>query len=184
MKKLLIATIFATATLTANAQWYVQGDVGASNIEIGEDSGVNDTVFSPRVSVGYDFGNWRIAGDYTHYGTANYSGYDGYYNAEISLKTNSLGLSAFYDFDLQSNFTPYVGARVSYNQFKLNASLNTPYSYRYSDSASESRVGLGLILGAQYKIDEKISLNFNIEGNKLASDVTQVGAGLGLRYNF
>ncbi|EMT6670277.1 outer membrane beta-barrel protein, partial [Neisseria gonorrhoeae] len=92
----------------------------------------------PRVSVGYDFGGWRIAADYARYRKWN----NNKYSVSIKnlrthesngnrqdLKTenqengtfhavSSLGLSAVYDFKLNDKFKPYIGARVSYGHVR------------------------------------------------------------------
>ncbi|EMT2632267.1 outer membrane beta-barrel protein [Neisseria gonorrhoeae] len=90
----------------------------------------------PRVSVGYDFGGWRIAADYARYRKWN----DNKYSVDIKelenknknkrdLKTenqengsfhavSSLGLSAVYDFKLNDKFKPYIGARVAYGHVR------------------------------------------------------------------
>ncbi|HFB2480142.1 TPA: opacity family porin, partial [Neisseria gonorrhoeae] len=95
----------------------------------------------PRVSVGYDFGGWRIAADYARYRKWNNSKYSvsikelgrndktssGKKN-HLNIKTqktehqengtfhatSSLGLSAIYDFKLNDKFKPYIGVRVAY----------------------------------------------------------------------
>ncbi|HFC3076496.1 TPA: opacity family porin, partial [Neisseria gonorrhoeae] len=92
----------------------------------------------PRVSVGYDFGGWRIAADYARYRKWNNSKYS------VSIKelqrrtsngnrrdrktenqengsfhaASSLGLSAVYDFKLNDKFKPYIGARVAYGHVR------------------------------------------------------------------
>ncbi|ENW5441765.1 outer membrane beta-barrel protein [Neisseria gonorrhoeae] len=90
----------------------------------------------PRVSVGYDFGGWRVAADYARYRKWN----DNKYSVDIKelenknknkrdLKTenqengsfhavSSLGLSAVYDFKLNDKFKPYIGARVAYGHVR------------------------------------------------------------------
>ncbi|ENX3324291.1 opacity family porin [Neisseria gonorrhoeae] len=92
----------------------------------------------PRVSVGYDFGGWRIAADYARYRKWNNNKYS--VNIEnvqiredngnrIDRKTenqengsfhavSSLGLSAVYDFKLNDKFKPYIGARVAYGHVR------------------------------------------------------------------
>ncbi|WP_256347956.1 opacity family porin [Neisseria gonorrhoeae] len=92
----------------------------------------------PRVSVGYDFGSWRIAADYARYRKWNNSKYSvNIKNVRIresngirqDLKTenqengtfhavSSLGLSAVYDFKLNDKFKPYIGARVAYGHVR------------------------------------------------------------------
>ncbi|EMT3522991.1 Opacity protein opA54, partial [Neisseria gonorrhoeae] len=92
----------------------------------------------PRVSVGYDFGGWRIAADYARYRKWNNNKYS--VNTKlvrenkdngnrIDRKTenqengtfhavSSLGLSAVYDFKLNDKFKPYIGARVAYGHVR------------------------------------------------------------------
>ncbi|WP_082299142.1 opacity family porin [Neisseria gonorrhoeae] len=89
----------------------------------------------PRVSVGYDFGGWRIAADYARYRKWNNSKYSVNIK-ELKNNTNkkdqktenqengtfhavsSLGLSTVYDFDTGSRFKPYIGARVAYGHVR------------------------------------------------------------------
>ncbi|AKP14902.1 Outer membrane protein P.IIC precursor [Neisseria gonorrhoeae] len=99
----------------------------------------------PRVSVGYDFGGWRIAADYARYRKWNNNKYSvnikelgrndktssgsrGHLNIQ-TRKTehqengtfhavSSLGLSTIYDFDTGSRFKPYIGARVAYGHVR------------------------------------------------------------------
>ncbi|MEF1417205.1 opacity family porin, partial [Neisseria gonorrhoeae] len=80
------------------------------------------------VSVGYDFGSWRIAADYARYRkwrsnkySVNIENVKNHDNGNrIDRKTenqengtfhavSSLGLSAVYDFDTGSRFKPYAG---------------------------------------------------------------------------
>ncbi|EMU4838467.1 outer membrane beta-barrel protein [Neisseria gonorrhoeae] len=97
----------------------------------------------PRVSVGYDFGGWRIAADYARYRKWNNNKYsvntkevlrNGNENSgnHLNIKTqktehqengtfhavSSLGLSAVYDFKLNDKFKPYIGARVAYGHVR------------------------------------------------------------------
>ncbi|ENX8526471.1 Opacity protein opA54, partial [Neisseria gonorrhoeae] len=96
----------------------------------------------PRVSVGYDFGGWRIAADYARYRKWNNSKYSvntkkvgenkdnkkritvtQYLESENQENgtfhaVSSLGLSAVYDFKLNDKFKPYIGARVSYGHVR------------------------------------------------------------------
>ncbi|HEZ4170108.1 TPA: outer membrane beta-barrel protein [Neisseria meningitidis] len=94
----------------------------------------------PRVSVGYDFGGWRIAADYASYRKWNNNKYsvntkevernnstgtDNWKELKTENQGNgsfhaasSLGLSAIYDFKLNDKFKPYIGARVAYGHVK------------------------------------------------------------------
>ncbi|WP_461213413.1 opacity family porin [Neisseria gonorrhoeae] len=97
----------------------------------------------PRVSVGYDFGGWRIAADYARYRKWNNNKYsvntkevlrneNKNSGGKLNIKTqktehqengtfhavSSLGLSAVYDFKLNDKFKPYIGARVAYGHVR------------------------------------------------------------------
>ncbi|HHF5122038.1 TPA: opacity family porin [Haemophilus influenzae] len=178
MKKLLIVTMLSTLALSAQAQWYVQGDLGASKIDITDLNSSDSPSFTQRISVGYAFDkNFRLAVDYTNYGkvTANYADV-----VDVSLKGKSLGLTGFYDFDL-ADFKPYVGVRVSTNEADVTA--NARY-YRIEAFATETRIGIGALAGVQYKLTDNVALNTNIEYNRLASNVSDVGVKAGLRFSF
>ncbi|EMT8516799.1 outer membrane beta-barrel protein [Neisseria gonorrhoeae] len=143
----------------------------------------------PRVSVGYDFGGWRIAADYARYRKWN----DNKYSVNIKKLENknkkktenqengsfhavsSLGLSAVYDFKLNDKFKPYIGARVAYGHVrhsidstkKITASAGgagSPASYKSTQDAhhqsnSIRRVGLGVIAGVGFDITPKLTLD-------------------------
>ncbi|HFA4972649.1 TPA: Opacity protein opA54, partial [Neisseria gonorrhoeae] len=92
----------------------------------------------PRVSVGYDFGGWRVAADYARYRKWNNNKYSVDIKNLLMRKDNgnrqdlktenqengtfhaasSLGLSTIYDFDTGSRFKPYIGARVAYGHVR------------------------------------------------------------------
>ncbi|EMU2582920.1 outer membrane beta-barrel protein [Neisseria gonorrhoeae] len=98
----------------------------------------------PRVSVGYDFGGWRIAADYARYRKWNNNKYSvdikelqrrrnsTSSSNHLNIKTqktehqengtfhaaSSLGLSTIYDFDTGSRFKPYIGMRVAYGHVR------------------------------------------------------------------
>ncbi|HFC4033403.1 TPA: opacity family porin [Neisseria gonorrhoeae] len=90
----------------------------------------------PRVSVGYDFGGWRIAADYARYRKWNNNKYSvniekgqEVHKNRIDRKTenqengsfhavSSLGLSAVYDFRPNDKFKPYIGMRVAYGHIR------------------------------------------------------------------
>ncbi|HFC3043480.1 TPA: opacity family porin [Neisseria gonorrhoeae] len=97
----------------------------------------------PRVSVGYDFGGWRIAADYARYRKWHNNKYsvsikelerndNKNSGGQLNIKhqktehqengtfhaASSLGLSTIYDFDTGSRFKPYIGARVAYGHVR------------------------------------------------------------------
>ncbi|ENX8686605.1 Opacity protein opA54 [Neisseria gonorrhoeae] len=90
----------------------------------------------PRVSVGYDFGSWRIAADYARYRKWNNNKYSVNIEKVQEVGKNrrdrktenqengsfhavsSLGLSAVYDFRPNDKFKPYIGVRVAYGHVR------------------------------------------------------------------
>ncbi|HEZ3210010.1 TPA: outer membrane beta-barrel protein [Neisseria meningitidis] len=155
---LFSSLLFSSAAQAASedgsrSPYYVQADLAYAAERITHDypkpTGANNTStvsdyfrnirahsIHPRVSVGYDFGGWRIAADYASYRKWNNNKYsvnikkgrETQHNRE-ELKTenqengtfhaaSSLGLSAIYDFKLNDKFKPYIGARVAYGHVK------------------------------------------------------------------
>ncbi|WP_238341089.1 opacity family porin [Neisseria gonorrhoeae] len=106
----------------------------------------------PRVSVGYDFGGWRIAADYARYRKWNNSKYSVSIEKVQEVGKNrrdrktvnqengtfhavsSLGLSAVYDFKLNDKFKPYIGARVAYGH--VRHSISTKKTTEFLTTAS------------------------------------------------
>ncbi|EMS6105739.1 outer membrane beta-barrel protein [Neisseria gonorrhoeae] len=90
----------------------------------------------PRVSVGYDFGGWRVAADYARYRKWNNNKYSVNIEKVQEVGKNrrdrktenqengsfhavsSLGLSAVYDFRPNDKFKPYIGVRVAYGHVR------------------------------------------------------------------
>lgn len=149
-KSLLVLSIGTCFALTANAHFYIQADLGVSKlksnvgvVEYSQRSGdvipasgapnyvegavpLDGTTYDQRLSLGYKFNPVRVALDYTHYSKIKqYHQYSaGWDKIEQShtLKLESTGLSAVYDFDMGSKFKPFIGMRVSFNR------LNSQYT--------------------------------------------------------
>ncbi|TNL17780.1 Opacity protein opA54 [Neisseria meningitidis] len=157
---LFSSLLFSSAAQAASedgsrSPYYVQADLAYAAERITHDypeaTGANNTStvsdyfrnirthsIHPRVSVGYDFGGWRIAADYARYRKWNNNKYSvNTKNVQVhksngnreDLKTenqengtfhavSSLGLSAVYDFDTGSRFKPYAGVRVAYGHVR------------------------------------------------------------------
>ncbi|HEZ2054828.1 TPA: outer membrane beta-barrel protein [Neisseria meningitidis] len=161
-QKTFSSLLFSSAAQAASkdngrSPYYVQADLAYAAERITHDypqaTGANNTStvsdyfrnirahsIHPRVSVGYDFGGWRIAADYASYRKWNNNKYS-VNTKEVQRNNNgnwqelktenqengsfhaasSLGLSAIYDFKLNNKFDkfkPYIGARVAYGHVK------------------------------------------------------------------
>ncbi|WP_249935768.1 opacity family porin, partial [Neisseria gonorrhoeae] len=115
----------------------------------------------PRVSVGYDFGGWRVAADYARYRKWNNSKYSVSIKelkrrknstsgggSQLNIKhrktehqengtfhaVSSLGLSAVYDFRPNDKFKPYIGVRVAYGH--VRHSISTKKTTEFLTTAS------------------------------------------------
>ena len=127
---------YVQADLTYAAE-RITHDYPADNAKVFDDSrDIKTHSTHPRLSVGYDFGNWRIALDYARYNTWRHSKHihaeqTKQYSPAVTAKTeidhtdkgtfkaeSNYGISAIYDFDTGTRFKPYVGARVGLGKIK------------------------------------------------------------------
>ncbi|HFC3953658.1 TPA: opacity family porin, partial [Neisseria gonorrhoeae] len=141
----------------------------------------------PRVSVGYDFGGWRIAADYARYRKWNNnkysvntkelgrndnstSGVRGHLNIQTQKTehqengtfhaVSSLGLSTIYDFDTGSRFKPYIGMRVAYGHVRhqvRSVQQETDIVTTYPQNAAPSVIKEGPIPQPAYHESRSIS---------------------------
>lgn len=204
MKKIVLATAIAALSTAVSAQYYVQGDVGYSKLEAKvDDLKIKDNATSYSIAAGKDVGNIRYQADYTNFGKLEHNGEDagglavvGNDAWETTLKAQSIGLSAIYDFQTVSGFTPYAGVRLGVNQLKYEEDLkystigvNGAYMVgSESYSGKDTKVGAGVLAGVQYTINPQLAVDVAAEYNHLGKveDIkfNQYGAKVGLRYNF
>ena len=165
MKKVLATLVAlslpAVVLADDNRGFYVQGDVGHSTLKTSDEGGkVSSKGFSPRLSAGYDFGDFRVAADYTHYKSHKESGrISGSTTYDAKAKFQSFGISAIYDINLQSPVKPYVGARVGLNHvsFDTKEYRNTGFIEHYE--TRKTKTGLGVMTGIGYDINQNIALD-------------------------
>lgn len=195
MKKTsLAAALFALTGLAAApaalAQgYYVQGDLGLANLraktELNDFNSVKDFKNSykessllPRVSAGYDFGGFRVAGDYTHYKKAEASSGA----SSSSTQARGIGVSAIYDIPMGMSVQPYVGARVAVNNVKQE---NKSYSNGLKLSKiSDTKFTPGLMAGVGYQLDRNMTLDAGYRYNHFDKKLKAHEATVGVRYSF
>ena len=192
MKKVL-ATLVAlslSAVVLAddNRGFYVQGDVGHSTLKTNDEGGKTSSKgFSPRLSAGYDFGDFRVAADYTHYKTLKEHERDPLYTFDAKIKLQSVGVSAIYDFDLNSPVKPYVGARVGLNRFSYDDDHRS-VNVHETESIRKTKTGVGVLAGVGYDITENVALDAgyrynhwgNFDGMKIHTH--EVSAGVRVKF--
>lgn len=217
----ITAAMAVAGTAAANVGPYVQADIGLGNLNYNDGHHVKvkdyakslkdsykESGFTPRISAGYDFGNYRAAIDYTHYKKAsdsvsvseqNFVAQGKTYNIDanlgMDLKVQSVGISGIYDFDVNYHgVQPYVGARLGINRVELekklsisatevNNATNKVSDWGYA-KGRDTKVGFGAMVGAQYKINDQLSADVAYRYNRIYSDLSAHEVTAGLRYNF
>lgn len=192
MKKVLATLVAlslpAVVLADDNRGFYVQGDLGHSTLKTSDEGGkVSSKGFSPRLSAGYDFGDFRVAADYTHYKTRKDHEQGPSYTLDSKIKLQSVGVSAIYDFDLNSPVKPYVGARVGLNRFSYDDD-DRRAGYHATETFRKTKTGLGIMTGVGYDINQNIALDagyrYNHWGNfdGLKVHTHEVSAGVRVKF--
>lgn len=218
MKTIYLAIIAAVSALGVSVAHasdvgpYVQADIGLANLNYNDGHVVKvknyakslknsykESSFMPRISAGYDFGAYRVAADYTKYKNIHesFSGdvVDGKNTYAVKydskLKVQSFGVSGIYDVPTQwGGFQPYVGARVSLNKVKIDATgsavdkANAGNSAKVRADGTETKVGFGAMAGVNYKINDAMTVDAGYRYNRIYSDLSAHEATVGLRYSF
>ena len=135
MKSLTLAAVAAAAAFAAgaasaqDANWYVQGNAGAS-FESKLDGGVadrkGDTGWAVSGAVGREFGNnFRAETELSYLSADNKGATPG--------KTSSLGgfVNGYYDFNRGGQFQPFVGAGIGLAQVKSRGDDDTGFAYQF-----------------------------------------------------
>ena len=192
MKKVLITLVAlslpAIVLADDNRGFYVQGDVGHSTLKTNDEGGKTSSKgFSPRLSAGYDFGDFRVAADYTHYKTRKDHEQGPSYTLDSKIKLQSVGVSAIYDFDLNSPVKPYVGARVGLNRFSYDDD-DRREGYHATETFRKTKIGLGVMTGVGYDITQNVALDagyrYNHWGNFDGIKVHTHEVSAGVRVKF
>ncbi|UNU72595.1 opacity family porin [Moraxella nasovis] len=216
----------AMANLNFNTNGlYVQGDVGYSKLEAKEDGDkLKDNSTSFSIAVGKDLGNTRYQLDYTNFGKIEKIEERNLTQGELNTvtqiverrintplnpallsakgvnnvegKIQSVGLSAIYDLQTVSGFTPYVGGRIGINQLKVSHDITGYASYNGQQSSKtqniakhkDTKVGAGVLAGVQYAVNPNLALDAGVQYNYLGKfdgiKANQYGAKVGVRYSF
>ena len=192
MKKVLATLVAlslpAVVLADDNRGFYVQGDLGHSTLKTSDEGGkVSSKGFSPRLSAGYDFGDFRVAADYTHYKTRKDHEQGPSYTLDSKIKLQSVGVSAIYDFDLNSPVKPYVGARVGLNRFSYDDD-DRREGYHATETFRKTKIGLGVMTGVGYDITQYVALDagyrYNHWGNFDGIKVHTHEVSAGVRVKF
>ncbi|UOP04453.1 opacity family porin [Conchiformibius kuhniae] len=172
-----------TASADGTGGVYVQGDIGVAALQVGSDardravSGLTQRVYRrstvlPRLGGGYDFGDWRLGGDYTHYPRISKGKY-------AKAQAQSLGVSAIYDVDTGTALQPYVGARLSLNRVKSTFGDEDEYI-----AHDKIRVSPGVMAGVSLQVDRQVAVDAGYRYNHMDANMKAHEVSLGMRYTF
>lgn len=146
-------------------------------------SNFDDKAFGFSLSAGVDYSNFSTELEY--FQTDEFK--DIYKGLEGELKLKSVGLSQFYSFKNDTDFTPYIGAGVSLGKIHLGYE-------KYSKDFS--KLGLHAGVGVQYELTDALSLDLgyrymdfgraktHIEGTYTKTRIKMNDVYLGLIFNF
>ncbi|MCQ2966451.1 MAG: outer membrane beta-barrel protein [Alphaproteobacteria bacterium] len=146
-------------------------------------SNFDDKAFGFSLSAGVDYSNFSTELEY--FQTDEFK--DIYKGLEGELKLKSVGLSQFYSFKNDTDFTPYIGAGVSLGKIHLGYE-------KYSKDFS--KLGLHAGVGVQYELTDALSLDLgyrymdfgraktHIEGAYTKTHIKMNDVYLGLVFRF
>lgn len=214
MKKILIGAtaigVVLGMTATANAQWYVRGDLGY-NAGADDITGISPTIGASGVSeaeadlfwglgLGYDFSNQtrlELAYDdrYNDLGAIEVPNFTT--NSSSNLHSHSLMLNAYYDMLEGNKWQPYVGAGVGIAQSSYSGILGGGSGPVLNIDDVDTGLAWQLLAGVAIEINETWALDagyryFNLNdpefegplGAITAEDASFHTASLGLRHTF
>ncbi len=105
----------------------------------------------------------------------------------LKLRDFSINVNAHYNITIEGEFKPYVGAGLGYNSFTSEVTIPTFFLPGFGTfgggtvSGSSSRLGINLLVGANYKLNQMLTLIIEPR-YVLASDFNHFTAKVGVTY--
>ncbi|WP_304334657.1 opacity family porin [Conchiformibius steedae] len=167
--------------------FYVQGDLGLTSLraktELKDLNSTGDwkatykeSTVLPRVSVGHDFGDWRVAGDYTHYKHVEASSG----SSKSKTRAYGAGVSVIYDVPVYlGGMQPYVGARVSVNNIRQEVSAPNSVA-----KENDTKLSPGVMGGVGFHVARNMVVDAGYRYNHLDTKLKAHELTVGLRYTF
>ena len=206
MRSLIIAALcFLVFSTSADAQWYVSGNIGTSILQDSDVSAADSTGsfsgdFSTDVgvavmgAVGYALNNLRIEGEisYRHNGldeltinTAVGGGlvFVGVATGPIEGDMTALGFmaNAFYDFDTGTNWVPHLGGGIGLAQLGLDVESIGGVSTSFDDTDTVFAYQLGAGIGYRLGNGARVDLSYRFMGTSDA-EFSDSGATVDAEY--
>lgn len=185
MKKTLLITALSVAFISTSAMaqdyhHYISGKGAAVRLEnkftatgskeitkpYNLDHKKSDTVAGLRLAYGVNIPLWsndmRVELEYGYNGKAKLDGrsFSPNVNYKSEIKSQFLMANVYYDFDLDSDWTPYVGAGIGYARVKAdNTFSNIGSMTSTSLSKSSGNFAWNLTAGVSYEMTENLSID-------------------------
>lgn len=126
---------------------------------------------------------------------------------KVKARMNTLMLNGYYDIDMDSDITPFIGAGLGVAFTKLENSHKEKYNvsvdgvdYERSISKSKTKFAWNIAAGVAYKVNNNINIDFTARyvdagkvtiksqneyyRNKFSADLSSVDLLAGIRYSF
>jgi OmpA-OmpF porin, OOP family len=168
------ATVAATsgAALAADGQFFVNGEVAGSDVNIANLQGRSDTSLAGALRLGYQWNagtvSWGVETGYADLGKVTGYNYDAVYNAggpydPLHLNVTTRGELLGGNFKLHyGNYGWFLSARGGWFHSQTHGSVNDQLGYAsLSRSASGDGVYAGLGLGYDFSQHISVSLNYD-----------------------
>ena len=143
-----------------------------------------DAGYGLNLSAGYDFGGFRLEGEYG-YKTADIKDISGI-SSSGDASFNSFMVNGYYDIKTNSAATPFIGAGLGL----INGEVNfNEYGYTVDDTV----LGYQLIAGVGFDLNKNVTLDVSYRLQGAASDFEEAGEKIsylssnfygGIRYKF
>lgn len=168
MKKHIFALLAMTTALfsAANAEdgLYAGGFGGINFVSMKEGVGVQNgirTGFLGGVCLGYKMDNLRAEGEISY--RVNPVKFHSMLKFDGSRTTTTLMANAYYDFDIGTEYMPYVGFGAGYAHNRIVSDIKNGGSFTYTNKFAYQIMG-----GVHYKVNDKVQVG--IEYKYLASE--------------
>ena len=160
----------------------------------------NDTGYGLGLVGGYDFGTYRVEGEFAWRKNDNKEATDdvGTFKVDGDYSTMALMANGYYDFRMVSpTFVPYVGAGIGYARVAAKGSEPTTGTF-VDDSdmvfAYQFAAGVGYVIGKEITLDlgykyfatakPEFEFSAGAGGGKVEAEYSSHNIFLGLRYSF
>ena len=140
--------------------------------------------WSGKIYGGYQIDpTWAVEGGYTDFGSSNYKYSVGGNNGAIDSKSHSFYVAGKGSYPINQQLSAFGKLGVAYNKNEVHGTgLAAPYA-----AGDSNRTGLYASVGAEYAINQKVSMSLEYEhyGKNDIDQGRKKGAiPLGARYNF